>query len=92
MIHLNKNRRINFYGIKNQQAANPAYQHGMDLIKQGDWEHGFYLHELRSLPDLRIKQGIKTDFSKTPVWVPGNWCKGKNAIVWSEAGWGDIIQ
>ena len=92
MIHLNKNRRINFYGIKDQQAANPAYQYGMELIKQGDWEHGFYLHELRSLPDLRIKQGIKTDFSKTPVWVPGNWCKGKNAIVWSEAGWGDIIQ
>jgi hypothetical protein len=45
MIHLNKNRRINFYGIRDQQAANPAYQHGMELIKQGDWEHGFYLHE-----------------------------------------------
>jgi hypothetical protein len=92
MIHLNKNRRINFYGIRDQQAANPAYQHGMELIKQGDWEHGFYLHELRCLPDLRFPQGVKTEFAKTPVWTPGMWCKGKNAIVWSEAGWGDMIQ
>ncbi len=92
MIHLNKNRRINFYGIRDQEAANPAYQQGMELIKQGDWEYGFYLHELRSLPNLRFPQGVKTEFDKSPVWVPGMECKGKNAIVWSEAGWGDIIQ
>jgi hypothetical protein len=92
MIHLNKNRRINFYGIRDQEAANPAYQHGMELIKQGDWEYGFYLHELRSLPNLRLPQGVKTEFDKSPVWVPGMECKGKNAIVWSEAGWGDIMQ
>jgi len=92
MIHLNKNRRINFYGIRDQEAANPAYQHGMELIKQGDWEYGFYLHELRSLPNLRLPQGVKTEFDKSPVWIPGMECKGKNAIVWSEAGWGDIMQ
>ena len=92
MIHLNKDRRINFYGIRDQQAANPAYQHGMELIKQGDWEQGFYLHELRCLPDLRLPQGVKTEFARTPVWTPGMWCKGKNAIVWSEAGWGDMLQ
>jgi hypothetical protein len=92
MIHLNKNRRINFYGIRDQEAANPAYQHGMELIKKGDWEYGFYLHELRSLPNLRLPQGVKTEFDKSPVWIPGMECKGKNAIVWSEAGWGDIMQ
>jgi len=92
MIHLNKNRRINFYGIRDQEAANPAYQQGMELIKQGDWEYGFYLHELRSLPNLRFPQGVKTEFDKSPVWIPGMECKGKNAIVWSEAGWGDIMQ
>lgn len=92
MIHLNKNRRINFYAIRNQEAANPAYRHGMELIKQGDWEYGFYLHELRSLPNLRLSQGVKTDFERSPVWIPGMECKGKNIIVWSEAGWGDIMQ
>ena len=92
MIHLNKNRRINFYAIRDQASANPAYQKGMQLIKEGDWEYGFYLHELRSLPNLRLPQGVKTQFDKTPVWIPGMDCRGKNAIVWSEAGWGDIIQ
>ena len=92
MIHLNKARRINFYAIKDQQSANSAYQQGMELIKQGNWEYGFYLHELRSLPDLRYPQGVKTQFVKTPVWIPGMECKGKNAIVWSEAGWGDMLQ
>jgi hypothetical protein len=92
MIHLNKARRINFYAIKDQQSANPAYRQGMELIKKGNWEYGFYLHELRSLPDLRYPQGVKTQFAKTPVWIPGMECKGKNAIVWSEAGWGDMLQ
>ena len=87
-----KDKQINFYAIRDQTVANPAYQYGMDLIKQGDWEYGFYLHELRSLPDLRYPQGVKTDFVKTPVWIPGMNCKGKNAIVWSEAGWGDMLQ
>jgi hypothetical protein len=87
-----KDKQINFYAIRDQTVANPAYQYGMDLIKQGDWEYGFYLHELRSLPDLRYPQGVKTDFVKTPIWIPGMNCKGKNAIVWSEAGWGDMLQ
>jgi hypothetical protein len=87
-----KDKQVNFYAIQNQKTANPAYQYGMDLIKQGDWEYGFYLHELRSLPDLRYPQGVKSDFAKTPVWIPGMHCAGKNAIVWSEAGWGDMLQ
>lgn len=87
-----KEKQVNFYAIPDQKAADPAYKYGMDLIKQGDWEYGFYLHELRSLPDLRYPQGVKTDFAKTPVWIPGMNCVGKNAIVWSEAGWGDMLQ
>jgi len=108
MIQLNKNRLINFFAITNQEEANPAYQKGMELIKQGDWEYGFYLHELRSLPHLQFTQGVKSHFDRTPVWIPGMdcrghfdrtpvWipgmdCRGMNAIVWCEAGWGDMIQ
>lgn len=92
MIQLNKNRLINFFAIKNQEEANPAYQKGMSLIKQGDWEYGFYLHELRSLPHLQFVQGVKSHFDRAPVWIPGMDCRGMNAIVWCEAGWGDMIQ
>jgi len=92
MIQLNKNRLINFFAIKNQEEANPAYQKGMTLIKQGDWEYGFYLHELRSLPHLQFVQGVKSHFDRAPVWIPGMDCRGMNAIVWCEAGWGDMIQ
>lgn len=92
MIHLNKHRQINFFAIQNQEEANPAYQKGMELIKQGDWEYGFYLHELRSLPHIQLTQGVKSHFDRTPVWIPGMDCRGMNAIVWCEAGWGDMIQ
>jgi len=92
MIQLNKNRLINFFAIKNQEEANPAYQKGMELIKQGDWEYGFYLHELRSLPHIQFTQGVKSDFDRTQVWIPGIDARGMNAIVWCEAGWGDMIQ
>lgn len=89
---LNKHRRISFHAIKNQEEANPAYQQGMQLIKEGNWEYGFYLHELRSLPHLQYVQGVKSDFDKMPVWIPGMDCKGVNIVVWCEAGWGDMIQ
>lgn len=92
MIELNKNKRINFYGINDQNEANPAYQHGMQLIKEGNWEYGFYLHELRSLPNLVAPQGVKSEFDKMPLWIPGMDAKGWNIVVWCEAGWGDMIQ
>ena len=92
MQELNKHRRINFYGIKNQEDANPAYQKGMELIKEGNWEYGFYLQELRSLPNLIPVAGVKQNFDKMPVWIPGMNAKGCNIVVWCEAGWGDMIQ
>ena len=92
MIELNKHRRINFYGITNQEDANPAYQKGQKLIKEGNWEYGFYLHELRSLPNLTPVYGVKSNFDKMRVWIPGMSIKGENVVVWCEAGWGDMIQ
>ena len=92
MIELNKHRRINFYGITNQEDANPAYQKGQKLIKEGNWEYGFYLHELRSLPNLTPVYGVKSDFDKMRVWIPGMSIKDENVVVWCEAGWGDMIQ
>jgi hypothetical protein len=92
MIELNKHRRINFYAITNQEEANPAYQKGQRLIKEGNWEYGWYLHELRSLPNLAPVYGVKSNFDKMRVWIPGMNIKGENIVVWCEAGWGDMIQ
>jgi hypothetical protein len=92
MLELNKHRRINFYAVTNQEDANPAYQKGQGLIKEGNWEYGFYLHELRSLPNLAPVYGVKSAFDKMRVWIPGMNIKGENIVVWCEAGWGDMIQ
>ena len=92
MIELNKHRRINFYAITNQEDANPAYQKGQRLIKEGNWEYGWYLHELRSLPNLAPTYGVKSNFDKMRVWIPGMSIKNENIVIWCEAGWGDMIQ
>lgn len=81
----------------NWAAADSEYKRGQQLIKEGDWADGFKLHELRALPDLfwggsAKFGGVRTSFDKTPIWMPGNSIRGRNVIVWSEAGWGDLIQ
>lgn len=81
----------------NWANADAEYKRGQQLIKEGNWLEGFKLHELRALPDLfwggSVKfGGVRTSFDKTPIWMPGNSIKGRNVIVWSEAGWGDLIQ
>lgn len=81
----------------NWANADAEYKRGQQLIKDGDWLEGFKLHELRALPDLfwggsAKFAGARTSFDKTPIWMPGNSVRGRNVIVWSEAGWGDLIQ
>jgi hypothetical protein len=81
----------------NWGKADQEYKRGQQLIKDGNWADGFRLHELRSLPDMFWNGGFKfrgptSDFHKTPIWMPGNSVRGHKVIVWSEAGWGDMIQ
>lgn len=77
--------------------ADKDYKKGQNLIRQGDWANGFKLHELRSLPDALWNSsakfpGVRTNFDKALVWTPGCNIKGRSVIIWSEAGWGDMIQ
>lgn len=77
--------------------ADKDYKKGQNLIRQGNWEAGFKLHELRSLPDAFWNPnakfpGPKTNFDRAVVWTPGVSVRSRNVIVWSEAGWGDMIQ
>lgn len=78
-------------------AADRDYKKGQQLIKQGNWADGFKLHELRALPDAFWNAnakfpGAKTNFDRAPVWMPGINVRNKNLIIWSEAGWGDMLQ
>jgi hypothetical protein len=81
----------------NWSKADQEYKRGQQLIKEGNWAEGFKLHELRSLPDVfwggsaRFK-GALSAFDKAPVWMPGQSIIGKKVVVWSEAGWGDMLQ
>lgn len=77
--------------------ADQDYKKGQNLIRQGDWANGFKLHELRALPDAFWNPaakfpGTRTNFDRAPVWMPGQSIRNRNVIVWSEAGWGDMIQ
>lgn len=77
--------------------ADRDYKRGQQLIKQGNWADGFKLHELRSLPDAFWNPnakfpGVKTNFDRAPVWMPGTNIRNRNVIIWSEAGWGDMLQ
>lgn len=79
------------------KRADQDYKKGQQLIKQGDWANGLKLHELRALPDAFWNPtakfpGVRTSFDKAPVWMPGYSIRSRPVIVWSEAGWGDIIQ
>lgn len=77
--------------------ADRDYKKGQNLIRQGNWAAGFKLHELRSLPDAFWNPnakfpGVKTNFDRAPVWMPGCSIRSRSVIVWSEAGWGDMLQ
>lgn len=77
--------------------ADKDYKKGQDLIRKGDWANGFKLHELRALPDAFWNPaakfpGMRTNFDRAPVWMPGQSIRNRNVIIWSEAGWGDMIQ
>ena len=77
--------------------ADKDYKKGQNLIRQGNWAAGFKLHELRSLPDAFWNPnakfpGPKNNFDRAAVWTPGVSVRSRNVIVWSEAGWGDMIQ
>lgn len=79
------------------KAADQDYKKGQNLIRQGNWHDGYKLHELRSLPDAYWNPaakfpGVKTNFDKAVVWTPGAKITGRSVIIWSEAGWGDMIQ
>jgi hypothetical protein len=81
----------------NWASADKDYKKGQNLIREGDWANGFKLHELRSLPDAFWNAnakfpGVRNNFHKAAVWMPGQNIKGRNVIVWSEAGWGDMLQ
>jgi hypothetical protein len=77
--------------------ADRDYKRGQNLIRQGDWANGFKLHELRALPDAFWNPaakfpGHRTNFDRAPIWMPGQSIRNRNVIIWSEAGWGDMIQ
>jgi hypothetical protein len=77
--------------------ADRDYKRGQNLIRKGDWANGFKMHELRSLPDALWNKsakfpGVKTNFDRAPVWMPGQSIRSRNVIIWSEAGWGDMLQ
>lgn len=81
----------------NWAQADKDYKKGQNLIRKGDWAAGFKLHELRALPDAfwnaKAKfPGRRTNFDRAPVWMPGANIRDRNVIIWSEAGWGDMIQ
>ena len=77
--------------------ADKDYKKGQNLIREGNWAAGFKLHELRALPDAFWNPnakfpGVRTNFDRAPVWMPGQSIKNRSVIIWSEAGWGDMIQ
>lgn len=81
----------------NWADADRDYKKGQNLIRKGDWANGFKLHELRSLPDAFWNPnakfpGVKNNFDRAAVWMPGTNIRGRSVIIWSEAGWGDMIQ
>lgn len=81
----------------NWSDADKDYKKGQNLIRKGDWANGFKLHELRSLPDAFWNPnakfpGVRNNFDRAAVWMPGQNIKGRSVIIWSEAGWGDMLQ
>ncbi len=79
------------------RSQSPKYLFSLTLGIQGDWANGFKLHEHRALPDAFWNPaakfpGHRTNFDRAPIWMPGQSIRNRNVIIWSEAGWGDMIQ
>lgn len=74
------------------QQAKRKYEEAPTRLKQGDWYNGISSLEYRNINDvLHPFQGVKNQFTRTPVWSPGQSIKDKPVIVMSEQGAGDVI-